>query len=123
MLGGGRDELAVSTLQAMAGQKRILGGPHQGEMLSDDRVKSIEGQVAETVADVFKAAVAAGTSFQVSTRAIPLDALLTCLLIQPLPNAFEIFGVDFLVDDGMNVSLLEVNAVGFAAVVSCAHAD
>lgn len=29
---------------------------------------------------------------------------------QPLPNAFEIFGVDFLVDDTLNVWLLELNA-------------
>ncbi|KAH3662448.1 hypothetical protein OGAPHI_005700 [Ogataea philodendri] len=29
---------------------------------------------------------------------------------QPLPNCFEIFGVDFVVDDQLNVSLLEVNS-------------
>ena len=29
---------------------------------------------------------------------------------QTLPNAFEIFGVDFLVDDTLNVWLLELNA-------------
>ena len=29
---------------------------------------------------------------------------------QPLSNAFEIFGVDFLVDDTLNVWLLELNA-------------
>ena len=29
---------------------------------------------------------------------------------QALPNAFEIFGVDFLVDAGLNVWLLEMNA-------------
>lgn len=30
--------------------------------------------------------------------------------MQPLPNAFEIFGCDFLVDETFNVSLLEINA-------------
>lgn len=30
---------------------------------------------------------------------------------QPLPNAFEIFGLDFLVDSDLGVWLLEVNAV------------
>ncbi|KAK9467737.1 tubulin-tyrosine ligase family-domain-containing protein [Lipomyces arxii] len=29
---------------------------------------------------------------------------------QPLPNAFEVYGFDYLVDSGQNVSLLEVNA-------------
>lgn len=32
------------------------------------------------------------------------------LHFQPLPNAFETFGVDFLVDENLNVKLLEVNA-------------
>ena len=29
---------------------------------------------------------------------------------QPLPNAFEVFGLDFLVDDGLGAWLLEINA-------------
>ncbi|KAK9430521.1 tubulin-tyrosine ligase family-domain-containing protein [Lipomyces doorenjongii] len=32
------------------------------------------------------------------------------LHFQPLPNAFEIYGVDFLVDSDLNTSILEVNA-------------
>lgn len=31
-------------------------------------------------------------------------------MFQPLPRAFEIFGVDFLVDDQYNVHYLEANA-------------
>ncbi|ORY85290.1 tubulin-tyrosine ligase family-domain-containing protein [Leucosporidium creatinivorum] len=91
ILGEATPEVAVSTLSAMA-DRVILGGPHQGEKLGEANVHRIEDQVAATVADVFKAAVSAGTSFQA------------------LPNAFEIFGVDFLVDDTFNVSLLEINA-------------
>ena len=29
---------------------------------------------------------------------------------QPIENAFEIFGLDFLVDDDLNLQLLEVNS-------------
>lgn len=65
VLGEKVPELAVSTLEAMAEQV-ILGGPHEGSKLGEERVRLVEEQVKETVADVFKAAVSAGTSFQVS---------------------------------------------------------
>lgn len=65
LLGEAAPELAVSTLSAMA-DRTILGGPYQGEKLGGERVEKIEDQVAETVAEVFKAAVSAGTSFQAS---------------------------------------------------------
>lgn len=66
ILGEATPEVAVSTLSAMA-DRIILGGPHQGEKLGEANVHKIEDQVAATVADVFKAAVSAGTSFQVSS--------------------------------------------------------
>lgn len=78
VLGGGRDELAVSTLQAMAGHKRILAGPHEGEVLQPEHVTCIEGQVAETVSEIFKAAVSASTSFQVNS---PISDRRHCVLI------------------------------------------
>ncbi|BGO99256.1 putative tubulin--tyrosine ligase pby1 [Rhodotorula toruloides] len=91
VLGEEAPTVSVSTLQGMA-DKVILGGSHEGEKLGEERIAKIEEDVRETVAEVFKAAVGAGSSFQV------------------LPNAFEIFGIDLLVDDRFQVSLLEVNA-------------
>ncbi|TKA55354.1 hypothetical protein B0A53_02278 [Rhodotorula sp. CCFEE 5036] len=91
VLGEEAPQVSVSTLQSMA-DKTILSGQHKGEKLGAERIEAIEERVRETVAEVFKAAVGAGSSFQ------------------PLPNAFEIFGVDLLVDDNFGVSLLEINA-------------
>jgi len=53
---------------------------------------SIRDQINETVSDLFKAAASQPTNFQA------------------LPNAFEVFGLDFLVDETQNIWLLEVNA-------------
>ncbi|GAA6047142.1 hypothetical protein JCM3770_006921 [Rhodotorula araucariae] len=91
VLGEQAPVISVATLQGMA-DKVVLSGPHEGEKLGADRIVEIEERVRETVAEVFKAAVGAGSSFQA------------------LPNAFEIFGVDFLVDSSFQVSLLEINA-------------
>ncbi|PHH67635.1 hypothetical protein CDD82_1252 [Ophiocordyceps australis] len=44
-----------------------------------------------------------GELFEASARAMPVH-------FQTLPNAFEVFGLDFLVDGGMRAWLLEVNA-------------
>ncbi|GAA5980704.1 hypothetical protein JCM10908_001743 [Rhodotorula pacifica] len=91
VLGEEAPQVSVSTLQSMV-DKTILSGTNKGEKLGAERIQQIEERVRETVAEVFKAAVGAGSSFQ------------------PLPNAFEIFGVDLLVDDNFGVSLLEINA-------------
>ncbi|GAA5922596.1 uncharacterized protein JCM15063_003357 [Sporobolomyces koalae] len=91
VLGEDTPQVSVGCLQEMA-DKVILSGPSKGQKLSQDRIRDIERGVRETVSELFKAAIGAGSSFQV------------------LPNAFEIFGVDFLVDSNSQVSLLEVNA-------------
>ncbi|GAA5834459.1 hypothetical protein JCM9279_004322 [Rhodotorula babjevae] len=91
VLGEQAPTISVSTLQGMY-DKVILGGAHEGEKLGEERIGRIEEGVREAVREVFKAAVGAGSSFQA------------------LPNAFEIFGVDFLVDSEFQVSLLEINA-------------
>ncbi|GAA5926268.1 hypothetical protein JCM3775_000974 [Rhodotorula graminis] len=91
VLGEQAPAISVSTLQGMR-DKVVLGGPHEGEKLGEERIGLIEEGVREAVREVFKAAVGAGSSFQA------------------LPNAFEIFGVDFLVDSEFQVSLLEINA-------------
>lgn len=63
----GPSELAVSTLPDLVG-KTILSGPSRGSKLSTSQVHAVEDQVGEAVAEVFKAAVNAGTSFQVGCR-------------------------------------------------------
>lgn len=68
-------------------------------LLSADDIEDLKSQVAETLAETFKAALEMSVHFQ------------------PLPNAFELYGVDFLVshsDDPAarkyQVHLLEVNS-------------
>ena len=56
-------------------------------------VDAIRDQIADVVAETFRAALGTGSHFQ------------------PLPNAFELYGVDLLVDADRQVHLLEVNAV------------
>ncbi len=63
-----------------------------GPVLTPSALSSIQNQICTATCHVFRAAVAQPTTFQ------------------PLPNAFEIFGVDWLVDPGMKVHLLEFNA-------------
>jgi len=60
--------------------------------LSASTLTSLNSQIHSTTAELFRAACASPTNFQA------------------LPTAFEVFGVDFLVDEPGNVSLLEVNA-------------
>ncbi|KAL8752597.1 MAG: hypothetical protein Q9184_005677, partial [Pyrenodesmia sp. 2 TL-2023] len=60
--------------------------------LTPSALSSISTQISTATSHVFRAAVAQPTTFQ------------------PLPNAFEIFGVDWLVDPDMRVHLLEFNA-------------
>jgi tubulin---tyrosine ligase len=60
---------------------------------SDDWQDKIFSDICETVGEVFEAA-----------------AREQMIHFQTLPNAFEIFGVDFLVDEALNVWLLELNA-------------
>ncbi|GAA6015186.1 hypothetical protein JCM11491_000497 [Sporobolomyces phaffii] len=91
VLGEETPQVSVGCFQEMA-DKVILSGHSAGEKLGRERIRKLEQGVRDTVAEVFKAAVGAGSSFQV------------------LPNAFEIFGIDFLVSSDFQVSLLEVNA-------------
>lgn len=114
VLGADAPQISVSTLQSME-EKEILSGPHAGEKLGAERIRGIEEKVCETVAEVFKAAVGAGSSFQVRLLRSLLHRVRAHMDLlpspQPLPNAFEIFGVDLLVSDTFDVSLLEINAV------------
>lgn len=61
--------------------------------ISDENKLKIKNQIHEIAHDLFLAALSVNR-----------------LNFQPLPNAFETYGVDFLVDDNYNVKILEVNA-------------
>lgn len=61
--------------------------------IADDDKLQIKKQIYDIAHDIFIAAKSVNS-----------------LNFQPLPNAMETFGVDFLVDDKFNVKLLEINA-------------
>ncbi|KAL9610433.1 MAG: hypothetical protein Q9167_004858 [Letrouitia subvulpina] len=64
----------------------------ESSSLPTSALESIYDQICDATAEIFKAASAQPTNFQ------------------PLPNAFEVFGVDWLVDGHKKAWLLEVNA-------------
>lgn len=61
--------------------------------VSTDSKTKIYNELCKVTCELFKAAVGGGSIF-----------------FQPLPNAFEIYGLDFLVTDDEHVKILEVNA-------------
>lgn len=61
--------------------------------LTCEQRKKILHQIHDVIGDVFKAA-----------------ATVDRINFQPIENAFEVFGLDFLVNEDLSVSLLEVNA-------------
>lgn len=78
--GESKDDGSVSTFWELNG-------------LDHSQKKHIYDQICAITGDVFKAAITTDR-----------------FNFQPLPNAFELYGLDFLVDDQLNVSVLEVNA-------------
>ncbi|CAE6449299.1 unnamed protein product [Rhizoctonia solani] len=93
-------ESSIRLLQELVGCD-VLFAPDSDETLRLEDVKDIEDQVSNILAETFKAALASAVHFQV------------------LPNAFELFGVDFLVTHALErgpesskfqVHLLEINA-------------
>ncbi|KAM0754721.1 TTL-domain-containing protein [Meredithblackwellia eburnea MCA 4105] len=84
-------EIVVETFQSLENWT-INSSNGEGEPLGPERVKLVEEKVCEVVKETFKAGLGAGSGFQ------------------PLPNCFEIFGIDILLDEEFNASLLEINA-------------
>jgi len=92
-----------------------MSGSSQKRVFTAEDVAVIIEQIADGLAETFKAALATPVHFQV--RCIRHISLLHELSYcrKALPNAFELFGVDFLVQhipesDQFQASLLEVNA-------------
>ncbi|KAI0724450.1 hypothetical protein C8T65DRAFT_691499 [Cerioporus squamosus] len=77
--------------------------PHtQYPILTAEDIENLKQQVSEVLAEAFKAAIEMSVHFQAD------------IVGQPLPNAFELYGIDFVVTHGdsgqFQVNLLEVNS-------------
>lgn len=110
-----RGEEGVRLLQELIGCRILSGDQKSDRRLTSEDVDDIIKQMSLVLSETFKAASQMPVHFQVSHR-VDLAWLLQCSLNQPLPNAFELFGVDFLVvDEGgannsLGIKLLEINA-------------
>ncbi|KAF3936203.1 hypothetical protein ABW19_dt0204003 [Dactylella cylindrospora] len=82
----------------------LQSGTHDGSVVpfwklsrefdvSDEKVEGLFKQVCDVTSEVFKGAISGGR-----------------IHFQPVPNAFELFGFDYLVDEEGKIKLLEVNA-------------
>ncbi|RDX55970.1 tubulin-tyrosine ligase [Lentinus brumalis] len=84
------------TMQAARRQQAERAEQTQYTTLTAEDIENLKHQVSEVLAETFKAAVEMSVHFQ------------------PLPNAFELYGIDFVVTHGdsgqLQVNLLEVNS-------------
>lgn len=85
--------LTNTCLQTASGIVNPLVVEFGDSALTEIQRKTILNQIHDVTGEVFKAAVSVDR-----------------INFQPLPNAFEVFGLDFLVDEDLRVNLLEVNA-------------
>lgn len=82
-------------------------------------VEGIVDQVAAVLAETFRAALQSPVHFQVNTFNL-LQVGFSLTILQPLPNAFELYGVDFLLSHSpmsergvhhrFRVNMLEINS-------------
>ncbi|KIL70673.1 hypothetical protein M378DRAFT_155610 [Amanita muscaria Koide BX008] len=91
-----RGEVGVRLLQELVGCRLLSGNQDTERKLTTEDVDMIVRQMGEVLAETFKAALQMPVHFQA------------------IPNAFELFGVDFLVHEDetgfFKVKLLEINA-------------
>ncbi|KAF8633946.1 hypothetical protein AX15_001129 [Amanita polypyramis BW_CC] len=91
-----RGEGGVRLFQELVGCHILSGSQNSDRRLTSEDVDSIVNQMSQALSETFRAALQTPVHFQV------------------LPNAFELFGVDFLVvheaDNSLRVKLLEINA-------------
>jgi hypothetical protein len=96
----GADELPSQDLSAHLTNTCLQTGAHEGSVqafwsldLTQERKESVWKQICETTGEIFEAA-AKGMMIH----------------FQTMPNSFEVFGLDYLVDEKGTAWLLEVNA-------------
>ena len=77
---------------------------------TQEHVSNIMNQIAVILREAFRAALQNPVHFQVSPIDFRRLSNSSEFIGKPLPNAFELFGVDFMVDAEGIVWLLEVNA-------------
>jgi len=96
-----RGEEGVRLLDELVGC-HITSGGGPSSVLTQGHLENIQDQMADTLSETFKAAIQSPIHFQVN--------------LQPVANAFELYGVDFLVEHTFSsrlqfqVRLLEINA-------------
>ena len=92
---------------------QFLSGGEDKQLCAAD-IDDLVSQIRNVLTDIFKSAVQHPIHFQVKFSDKFQQILHLIFPHQPLPNAFELFGVDFLVSyipsTGLKVKLLEVNA-------------
>ncbi|KAJ3752032.1 TTL-domain-containing protein [Lentinula raphanica] len=90
-----REEEGVRLLNELVGCRILSEGFEDHPVLTLDDVDDILGQISSVLSETFKAALENPIHFQA------------------IPNAFELFGVDFLIDSSKSrfqIKLLEINA-------------
>lgn len=108
----GRGDAGVRLLSELVGCQVL--SPGWNRKLTEVDVNDLIGQMGDILSETFKAALENPIHFQVifflSTRG---SVMLRQLNLQPLPNAFELFGVDFVVaceNSKLQPYLLEINS-------------
>jgi tubulin---tyrosine ligase len=113
-LQGGEGEGCVRLLDELVGCHVLPKGTDVPvSILGTDHLDIIQDQIAGALAETFKAALQSPIHFQV--RSLSTDVKVTRMLTsrKPLASAFELYGVDFLVEhtaSRLQVKLLEINA-------------
>jgi hypothetical protein len=105
-------ETNVRLLDELKGCQFLSGGEDRQLCAAD--IDDIVSQIRNVLTDTFKSALQHPIHFQVRLSDNIRKTSHIIFPHQPLPNAFELFGVDFLVSHipstGLQVKLLEVNA-------------
>ena len=104
-------EAGVRLLSELVGCQIL--SPGWDRKLTGEDVNDLIAQIGQILSETFKAALDSPIHFQVSSSISPGPSLLRLLKPKPLLNAFELFGVDFMVtceDSRLQTYLLEMNS-------------
>lgn len=108
----GKGEAGVRLLKELVGCQIL--SPDWDRKLTEEDVNDLTDQIGEILSETFKAALGNPVHFQVTNPIITSSSPpLRRFKLQPLPNAFELFGVDFVVtckNSKLQPYLLELNS-------------